>query len=125
MKFKTIFLFSFTEITTTTQRSVNPLGQLHLIVPPSHIALSGDLHIQIAGRAAGSLPQNLILDILRQDDDINVQLITTLQVLPDARAYNTNVTTLKLPCGLFSRGGPYILRLTVRQPITQNNVTGN
>ncbi|RZC37859.1 hypothetical protein BDFB_012842, partial [Asbolus verrucosus] len=86
-------------------------------MPPSHIALSGDLHIQIT---SSSFPP-LMLQLSRLEGNI-AQPLTTFPVLPEARALTLNTTVVKIPCGYFSRGGQYYILLK-KQPIGSNNST--
>lgn len=71
-------------------------------MPPSHTALSGDLHIQLR---AHSFPP-LLLQLSRLEGG-DVQMLTTFPVLPEARASSVNITLVKVPCGYFSKGGQY------------------
>lgn len=79
-----------------------PLSKfLHLTVPPSHTALSGDLHIQVSGTwpqttsvtnifssnftsSKTSLKSNLFLRLSRLDGDVT-QILFTMEARPDAR----------------------------------------
>lgn len=79
-------------------------------VPPSHIALSGDLHIQIV---SSSFPP-LLLQLSRLEGETTLTLIT-FNVLPEARALSLNTTVVKIPCGFFSKGGQYYI-LVKKQP---------
>lgn len=83
-------------------------------IPPSHAALSGDLHIQLT---SSSFPP-LLLQLSRLDGDVT-QVLTTFPVLPEARALSLNTTLIKIPCGYFSRGGQYYVLLK-KQSMTGN-----
>lgn len=87
---------------------------IKLLMPPSHVALSGDLHIQIA---SSSFPP-LLLQLSRLEGNL-AQPLTTLSVLPVASALAMNITVVKIPCGYFSRGGQYYV-LVKKQPIGTN-----
>lgn len=80
-------------------------------MPPSHVALSGDLKVQIVST---SFPP-LILQLSRLEG-ILAQPLTTFAVLPEARALASNSTVVNIPCGYFSRGGQYYV-LVKKQPI--------
>lgn len=71
-------------------------------MPPSHVALSGDLHVQIV---SSSFPP-LLLQLSRLEDDAARPLLT-FPVLPEAGALKINRTLVRIPCGYFSRGGQY------------------
>ncbi|KYB29521.1 hypothetical protein TcasGA2_TC032006 [Tribolium castaneum] len=90
---------------------------IELSMPPSHIALSGDLHIQIT---SSSFPP-LMLQLSRLEGNI-AQPLTTFPVLPEARALSLNTTIVKIPCGYFSKGGQYYI-LIKKQPIGGSNST--
>ncbi|KAB0800461.1 hypothetical protein PPYR_06201 [Photinus pyralis] len=83
-----------------------------LLLPPSHTALSGDLHVEIA---SSSFPP-LLLQVSRVEGT-GTQALTTIQVLPEARALSLNKTIVKVPCGYFSRGGTHFVLLK-KQPIS-------
>ncbi|KAF2884467.1 hypothetical protein ILUMI_21705, partial [Ignelater luminosus] len=89
---------------------------VELSLPPSHTALSGDLHVEIA---SSSFPP-LLLQLSRLEGS-GTQALTTIQVLPEARALSLNKTIVKIPCGYFSRGGTYFILLK-KQP---TNYGGN
>ncbi|XP_063909126.1 uncharacterized protein LOC135126861 isoform X3 [Zophobas morio] len=84
---------------------------IELSMPPSHIALSGDLHIQIT---SSSFPP-LMLQLSRLEGNV-AQPLTTFPVLPEARALTLNTTIVKIPCGYFSKGGQYYILLK-KQPM--------
>ncbi|XP_068909443.1 uncharacterized protein gogo isoform X3 [Tenebrio molitor] len=84
---------------------------IELSMPLSHIALSGDLDIQIT---SSSFPP-LMLQLSRLEGNI-AQPLTTFPVLPEARALSLNTTIVKIPCGYFSKGGQYYILLK-KQPI--------
>lgn len=77
----------------------------HLQIPPSHTALSGDLHVQLTLPADG--PQYEIR-LFRVDGGTPHHLYGAA-VRRDARS--NNLTIVRLPCGLFSRGGDYYVDL--------------
>lgn len=81
-----------------------------MVMPPSHMALSGDLQIEII---SSSFPP-LLLQLSRLDGNA-VQPLMTLPVLPEAQALSLNTTLVKVPCGYFSRGGQYYVLLK-KQP---------
>ncbi|XP_044259174.1 uncharacterized protein LOC123007794 isoform X2 [Tribolium madens] len=89
---------------------------IELSMPPSHIALSGDLHIQIT---SSSFPP-LMLQLSRLEGNI-AQPLTTFPVFPEARALSLNTTIVKIPCGYFSKGGQYYILLK-KQPIGNSSV---
>lgn len=78
-------------------------------MPPSHTALSGDLHVQIA---SSSFPP-LLLQLSRLDGDIT-HTLSTIPVLPEAKALTLNTTIVKIPCGYFSKGGQYYVLIKKR-----------
>ncbi|GJQ74469.1 hypothetical protein Trydic_g21338 [Trypoxylus dichotomus] len=83
---------------------------IELLMPPSHTALSGDFHILIKS----STFQPLLLQLSRLENEV-VQTLTTFPVLPEANSLLRNVTSVKIPCGYFSKGGQYYVLLK-RQP---------
>lgn len=83
---------------------------VEITMPPSHTALSGDLHIQIA---ASSFPP-LLLQLSRLEGE-TIQALTTFPVLPEARALALNTTIVTIPCGYFSKGGQYYVLFKVSQ----------
>lgn len=85
-----------------------------MFIPPSHTALSGDLHIQLT---SSSFPP-LLLQLSRLEGDVT-QTLTTFPVLPEARALSLNKTLVKIPCGYFSKGGQYYV-LIKKQLILSN-----
>ncbi|XP_065157281.1 uncharacterized protein gogo [Atheta coriaria] len=93
-----ISLASQTPITSADGR----IPGVEITMPPSHTALSGDLHIQIA---ASSFPP-LLLQLSRLEGE-TIQALTTFPVLPEARALALNTTIVTIPCGYFSKGGQY------------------
>lgn len=84
---------------------------IELLMPPSHVALNGDLRVQIIST---SFPP-LILQLSRLEG-ILAQPLTTISVLPEASALANNSTVVNIPCGYFSRGGQYYV-LVKKQPI--------
>lgn len=80
-------------------------------MPPSHVALNGDLRVQIIST---SFPP-LILQLSRLEG-ILAQPLTTISVLPEASALANNSTVVNIPCGYFSRGGQYYV-LVKKQPV--------
>ncbi|CAG9823776.1 unnamed protein product [Phaedon cochleariae] len=90
---------------------------VEILMPPSHVALSGDLHVQIA---SSSFPP-LLMQLSRLEGD-SAQPLTTFPVYPVARALKMNSTVVKIPCGYFSRGGQYYV-LVKKQPIGLKNMT--
>ncbi|KAK4882591.1 hypothetical protein RN001_005910 [Aquatica leii] len=90
-----------------------------LVLPPSHTALSGDLHVEIA---SSSFPPLLLQ--LSRIEGTGTQALTTIQVLPEARALSLNKTIVKIPCGYFSRGGVHFILLK-KQPNTFGNNTAD
>lgn len=84
-------------------------------MPPSHMALSGDLQLQIV---SSSFPP-LVLQLSRLEGNV-AQPLTTFPVLPEAQALALNVTVVKIPCGYFSRGGQYYVLLK-KQPTSVNS----
>lgn len=84
---------------------------IELIMPPSHVALSGELRVQIV---SSSFPP-LVLQLSRLEGII-AQPLTTISVLPEASALARNSTVVNIPCGYFSRGGQYYV-LVKKQPI--------
>ncbi|KAG5865113.1 hypothetical protein JTB14_003759 [Gonioctena quinquepunctata] len=86
-------------------------------MPPSHVALSGDLHVQIA---SSSFPP-LLLQLSRLEGNL-AQPLTTFSVYPEAKALTNNSTIVKIPCGYFSRGGQYYV-LVKKQSIGHKNST--
>lgn len=89
---------------------------IELLMPPSHVALNGDLRIQII---SNSFPP-LILQLSRLEG-ILAQPLTTISVLPEASALANNSTVVNIPCGYFSRGGQYYV-LMKKQPIGKFNL---
>lgn len=69
--------------------------------------------------ASSSFPP-LLLQLSRLEGT-GTQALTTIQVLPEARALSLNKTIVKIPCGYFSRGGTYFILLK-KQP---TNYGGN
>ncbi|CAG9769137.1 unnamed protein product [Ceutorhynchus assimilis] len=90
---------------------------LEIIMPPSHIALSGDYHIRIV--SSSFLP--LVVQVSRLEGNI-VQSLTTFPVYPEASALNKNLTLVKVQCGYFSKGGQYYVQIK-KQPIIGVNST--
>lgn len=85
-------------------------------MPPSHIALSGDLHIKIV--SSSFLP--LVVQLSRLEGNA-VHPLTTFPVYPEASALNKNLTVVKVQCGYFSRGGQYYVQIK-KQPILGENL---
>lgn len=79
-------------------------------MPPSHVALSGDLRVQIV---SSSFPP-LIVQVSRLEG-ILAQPLTSIAVFPEASALANNSTVVNIPCGYFSRGGQYYVLLR-KQP---------
>lgn len=86
-----------------------------MIIPPSHVALSGDLHIRIV--SSSFLP--LVVQLSRLDSGA-VHSLTTFPVYPEASALNRNLTLVKVQCGYFSKGGQYYVQIK-KQPIIGRN----
>ncbi|KAF5301841.1 hypothetical protein FQA39_LY10626 [Lamprigera yunnana] len=86
-----------------------------LVLPPSHTVLSGDLHVEVI---SSSFPP-LLLQVSRVEGTVT-QVLTTIQVLPEARALSLNKTLVKIPCGYFSRGGIHFILLK-KQPMSFGN----
>lgn len=85
----------------------NPLSKtVHMSIPPSHTALSGDLHVHIT---AARIPAGVVLQLSRLDGS-TAHVLYTVPALTDARA-QANITIMEIPCGLFSRGGEYYVEL--------------
>nr|XP_023026776.1 uncharacterized protein LOC111514755 [Leptinotarsa decemlineata] len=93
------------------------IPDIELTMPPSHVALSGDLHVQIV---SSSFPP-LLLQLSRLEGNL-AQPLTTFPVYPEAGALAKNTTIVKIPCGYFSRGGQYYV-LVKKQPIGSKNIT--
>lgn len=89
-------------------------------IPPSHTALSGDLHIQVT---SSSFPP-LLLQLTRLDGDIT-QTLTTFPIFPEARALSLNKTIVKIPCGYFSKGGQYIVLIKKQTQLYSYNNSNN
>lgn len=92
---------------------------IEVSIPPSHTALSGDLHIQLT---SSSFPP-LLLQLSRLEGDVT-QTLTTFSVLPEATALSLNKTIVKIPCGYFSKGGQYYVLLK-KKPIPSQLVHVN
>ncbi|KAJ8922025.1 hypothetical protein NQ315_008664 [Exocentrus adspersus] len=90
---------------------------MEISMPPSHVALSGDLHVRIA---SSSFPP-LLLQLSRLEGNM-AQLLTNISVFPEASALAQNSTTVKIPCGYFSKGGLYYI-LVKKKPIGTSNVS--
>lgn len=88
-----------------------------MTLPQFHTALSGDLHVEIA---SSSFPP-LLLQLSRLEGSIT-QALTTIQVLPEARALSLNKTIVKIACGYFSKGGTYFV-LVKKQPVSYGGNT--
>ncbi|XP_076253063.1 thrombospondin-1 like protein golden goal isoform X3 [Rhynchophorus ferrugineus] len=86
-------------------------------MPPSHIALSGDLNIEIV--SSSFLP--LVVQLSRLEGNV-AQPLTTFPVYPEAGALKRNLTVAKIHCGYFSRGGQYYVQIK-NQPILGPNST--
>lgn len=80
-------------------------------MPPSHVALSGDLHVQIVSTSFTPL----LLQLSRLEGNL-AQPLTTFSVFPEVGALTQNSTIVKIPCGYFSRGGQYYI-LVKKKPI--------
>lgn len=88
-------------------------------MPPSHTALSGDLHVHII---SSSFPP-LLLQLSRLEGDAT-RTLTTFPVLPEASALSRNRTIVKVPCGFFSKGGIYFVLIKKQSVIgASDNVT--
>ncbi|KAL1506427.1 hypothetical protein ABEB36_005798 [Hypothenemus hampei] len=84
---------------------------LEIIIPPSHVALSGDLHIRIV--SSSFLP--LVFQLSRLEGN-SVHPLTNFPIYPEASALNKNLTIIKVQCGYFSRGGQYYVQIK-KKPI--------
>ncbi|CAH0553889.1 unnamed protein product [Brassicogethes aeneus] len=93
---------------------------IELSMPPSHTALSGDLHVQIT---SNSFPP-LLLQLSRLEGNV-AQPLTTFPVYPEATALKKNATIIKIPCGYFSRGGQYYVLVKKQTVPGAENVTSN
>lgn len=84
------------------------INRAHLQVPPSHTALSGDLHVQVTVPLYSE--NHYQLRLYRAENGLTSHLLYTSQVLRDARS-QSNTTLVKLPCGMFYKGGEYYIDL--------------
>lgn len=84
---------------------------MEISMPPSHVALSGDLHVQIAFTSFTPL----LLQLSRLEGNL-AQPLTTFPVFFNASALSHNSTIVKIPCGFFSRGGQYYV-LVKKKPL--------
>ncbi|XP_048526054.1 uncharacterized protein LOC109534664 isoform X2 [Dendroctonus ponderosae] len=91
------------------------ISGLEIIMPPSHVALSGDLHIKIV--SSSFLP--LVVQVSRLEGS-SVHPLTTFPVYPEASALKKNLTLVRVQCGYFSRGGQYYVQIK-KQPILSIN----
>lgn len=89
-------------------------------IPPSHTALSGDLHIQLI---SSSFPP-LLLQLSRLDGDVT-ETLTTFPVYPEARALKLNKTIVNIPCGYFSKGGQYYVLIKKQSTYMYNGDDGD
>ncbi|XP_017775966.1 PREDICTED: uncharacterized protein LOC108562210 isoform X2 [Nicrophorus vespilloides] len=87
-------------------RADGKIPGLEILMPPSHTALSGDLHLQVK---SSSFPP-LLLQLSRVEGDAT-QTLATFPVLPEARNLALNSTLVRIPCGYFSKGGEYYVLL--------------
>ncbi|KAF5289454.1 hypothetical protein FQR65_LT11827 [Abscondita terminalis] len=112
------------EVAVATDLKVNnPEGKIAgvtLILPPSHTALSGDLHVEIVSSSFTPL----LLQVSRVEGT-GTQALTTIQVLPEARALSLNKTLVKIPCGYFSKGGVHFVLLKKQSTSFGENTTDN
>ncbi|XP_066150361.1 uncharacterized protein gogo isoform X2 [Euwallacea fornicatus] len=108
-----LLLFQFFSV----QADTGQIPGLEIIISPSHVALSGDLHIKIVSSAF--LP--LVVQLSRLEGS-TVRPLTTFPVYPEASALNKNLTLVKVQCGYFSRGGQYYIQIK-KQPILGINST--
>ncbi|XP_018569476.1 uncharacterized protein LOC108909578 isoform X2 [Anoplophora glabripennis] len=90
---------------------------LEISMPPSHVALSGDLHVQIAFTSFTPL----LLQLSRLEGNL-AQPLTTFPVFSNASAPPKNSTIVKIPCGYFSKGGQYYI-LVKKKPVGSSNIT--
>ncbi|XP_060524261.1 uncharacterized protein LOC132700756 isoform X2 [Cylas formicarius] len=95
------------------------IPEINVVVPPSHIALSGDLNISIG--SSSFLP--LVVQLSRLEGN-KAQPLTTFPVYPEAGALKRNLTVAKIQCGYFSKGGQYYIQIK-RQPILGKNSTSD
>ncbi|CAG9864192.1 unnamed protein product [Phyllotreta striolata] len=89
---------------------------IHLSLPLVHVALSGDLQVQII---ASAFPP-LLMQLSRLEGNV-VKPLTTFPIYPKASGISSNVTA-KIPCGYFSREGLYYI-VVKKQPIGWKNST--
>lgn len=83
---------------------------IHLSLPLVHVALSGDLQVQII---ASSFPP-LLMQLSRLEGNA-VRPLTTFPIFPKATEIPNNIS-VNIPCGYFSREGLYYIVIK-KQPI--------
>ncbi|CAH1101027.1 unnamed protein product [Psylliodes chrysocephalus] len=89
---------------------------IHLSLPLVHVALSGDLQVQII---ASSFPP-LLMQLSRLEGNA-VRPLTTFPIFPKATEIPNNIS-VNIPCGYFSREGLYYIVIK-KQPIGWKNST--
>ncbi|XP_056635402.1 uncharacterized protein LOC130444338 isoform X1 [Diorhabda sublineata] len=97
--------------------AVFPVGDvpgIQFSIPRSHVALGGDLHVEIIST---SFPP-LLLQLSRSEKN-SVKILTTFPVFPKAGILPNNFT-VNIPCGHFSREGLYYI-IIKKQPIGWKN----
>ncbi|XP_050312720.1 uncharacterized protein LOC126747859 isoform X1 [Anthonomus grandis grandis] len=90
---------------------------MEAIMPRTHVALSGDLQINIVSESF--LP--LVVQLSRLEGTV-VQPLTAFPVYPEASALRRNLTLVQLECGYFSKGGQYYVQIR-KQPIVGVNAS--